>query len=166
VNEIILINISGADKPGVTVSVTEVLASHQVNVLDIGQALIHDTLSLGMLIEVPEEEDSSLILKDILYRLHDRELSVRFTPVTEEEYSQWVSGQGKPRHIITLLARKITAQHLASLTAVVLKYDLNVDRIDRFQGELLLMRFPNRPMPALSFLYGVSCPITTYFAVI
>ena len=137
-NEIILINISGVDKPGVTVSVTEVLANHQVNILDIGQALIHDTLSLGLLIEVPAAEDSSSILKDILYRLHDRDLSVRFTPVTADEYTQWVSGQGKPRHIITLLARKITAQHLASLTAVVLKYNLNVDRIDRLSGRIAL----------------------------
>lgn len=136
--EIILINIAGDDKPGLTSSITDILATHEVNILDIGQAVIHDTLSLGILVEVPAASESSPVLKDILYRTHELGLKVRFSPIDEDSYGQWVSGQGKPRHIITLLARKITAEHLAAVTNVVSHNRLNIDRMDRLSGRITL----------------------------
>ncbi|WP_101758920.1 phosphoserine phosphatase SerB [Oceanicoccus sp. KOV_DT_Chl] len=136
--EIILINIAGDDKPGLTSSVTEILASYDVNVLDIGQAVIHDTLSLGILVEVPTSSESSPLLKDILFRTHELGLTVRFSPINEQDYEHWVSGQGKPRHIITLLARMITAEHISAVTAVVANNQLNIDRIDRLSGRIAL----------------------------
>jgi len=54
--EPILISISGMDRPGITASITAVLAEFDVNVLDIGQSVIHDSLSLGMLVEIPEPD--------------------------------------------------------------------------------------------------------------
>ena len=80
VKEILLINISGEDKPGVTATVTETLASFDVNVLDIGQAVIHDTLSLGVLVELPDASTGSSVLKDILFRTYELGMQVRFTP--------------------------------------------------------------------------------------
>lgn len=136
--EIILINIAGDDKPGLTSSVTKILAGYEVNILDIGQAVIHDTLSLGILVEVPASAESSPLLKDILFRIHDLGLTVRFSPINEEDYGQWVLGQGKPRHIVTLLARMITAEHLSAVTAVVADNELNIDRIDRLSGRVPL----------------------------
>lgn len=136
--EIVLINIAGADRPGVTSSLTAILAQFNVNVLDIGQAVIHDTLSLGMLIEVPSSAESSPLLKDILFRCHELGLQVRFTPISAESYQHWVSGQGKPRHIITVLARKITAEHIARVSAIISDFGLNIDRIDRLSGRVPL----------------------------
>ena len=136
--EIILINVAGDDKPGLTSSVTEILADYDVNILDIGQSVIHDTLSLGILVAVPAAADSSLILKDILFRTHELDLTVRFSPIDEESYGHWVTGQGKPRHIVTLLARMITAEHLSAVTAVVAGNKLNIDRIDRLSGRVPL----------------------------
>ncbi len=136
--EIILINIAGADRPGVTSSLTAILAQFDVNVLDIGQAVIHDTLSLGMLIEVPTTAESSPLLKDILFRCHELGLQVRFTPISAESYQHWVSGQGKARHIITVLARKITADHIARVSAIICEFGLNIDRIDRLSGRVPL----------------------------
>ena len=136
--EIILINVAGDDKPGLTSSVTEILADYDVNILDIGQSVIHDTLSLGILVAVPATADSSLILKDILFRTHELDLTVRFSPIDEESYEHWVTGQGKPRHIVTLLARMITAEHLSAVTAVVAGNKLNIDRIDRLSGRVPL----------------------------
>jgi phosphoserine phosphatase len=138
VNEIILINIAGDDRPGVTSTITSILADHQVNILDIGQAVIHDKLSLGLLVEVPASAEAASILKDILFRTHEMGMQVRFLPVTPESYNQWVSGQGKQRHIVTLLARKITARHIAGVTDVVSRYSLNIDRIDRLSGRVPL----------------------------
>ncbi|USA42426.1 phosphoserine phosphatase SerB [Spongiibacter taiwanensis] len=138
VNEIILINISGSDRPGVTSTITGILADHQVNILDIGQAVIHDSLTLGLLVEVPSGLEASSILKDILFRTHEMGMQVRFLPVTPESYEQWVSGQGKQRHIVTLLARKISARHIAAVTDIVARYELNIDRIDRLSGRVSL----------------------------
>jgi phosphoserine phosphatase len=134
--EIILINVAGQDRPGVTASLMAILAAFDVNVLDIGQAVIHDTLSLGMLVEVPTSAESSPLLKDILFRCHELNLQVRFTPITAESYEQWVAGQGKARHIITVLARKITAEHVARVSAVIAEFGLNIDRIERLSGRV------------------------------
>lgn len=138
VKEIILINVAGADKPGLTSSVTEILANYDVNILDIGQAVIHDTLSLGILVEVPETAESSPVLKDILFRTHELGLTIKFSPIDEASYQHWVEGQGKPRYIITLLARMITAEHISAVTTVVSKNQLNIDRIDRLSGRVPL----------------------------
>ena len=81
--EIILLNISGEDKPGVTSAITHILAQYQINILDIGQAVIHDTLSLGILIEVPKEAESSPLLRDILFKAHELNMNIRFQPVEE-----------------------------------------------------------------------------------
>jgi phosphoserine phosphatase len=136
--EILLINIAGHDRPGLTSSVTAILADYGVNILDIGQAVIHDTLSLGLLVELSGGAGSSAIIKDILYRTHELDLQARFTPIAAADYTQWVSGQGKPRHIITLLARRISAEHIAKVTAIVSHYGLNIDRIDRLSGRVNL----------------------------
>ena len=107
--EIVLINITGEDRPGLTAAITGVLAQGGVNILDIGQAVIHDTLSFGILVEIPSTEPASTVLKDILFAAYKLNQQVRFTPVSEEDYRHWVAGQGTKRHIVTLLTRKDTA---------------------------------------------------------
>ncbi len=136
--EILLINISGDDKPGLTASITEILAGFGVNVLDVGQAVIHDNLSLGVLVELPEPSQDSTVLKDILFWAHELDIQVKFTPISEASYEHWVSGQGRARFIISLLARKITAQHLSRVTGVVSRYGLNIDAINRLSGRVSL----------------------------
>ncbi len=136
--EIVLINVSGEDKPGLTSSITEILSQYNVSVLDIGQAVIHNTLSLGLLVEMSAAGDSSPVLKDVLFRVHELGLQARFTPVTEESYSNWVAQQGKPKHIVTLLARKINAIHISKVTTLMAAYNLNIDRIDRLSGRISL----------------------------
>jgi phosphoserine phosphatase len=135
--EIILINISGDDRPGITRSVTEVLARHNANILDIGQAVIHETLSLGMLVEMSAEE-SSHAMKEMLFRVDEQGLSVKFSPIRGNEYQHWVQGKGKHRHIITLLARRISAEQIAGVTAIALEQELNIDKIERLSGRVSL----------------------------
>ncbi|GAA6134745.1 phosphoserine phosphatase SerB [Oceaniserpentilla sp. 4NH20-0058] len=136
--EVVLIKVSGEDKPGVTASIMEILAQYGVNILDIGQAEIHDNLSLGILAELPSSSESAPVLKDVLFRSYELGMSVRFTPVSTEKYNNWVAAQGKPRHIITLLARKLTAEHIARVTEVVARYELNIDNISRLSGRIAL----------------------------
>ena len=136
--EIVLINITGEDRPGLTAAITGVLAQGGVNILDIGQAVIHDTLSFGIVVEIPATEQASSVLKDLLFTAYELDQQVRFTPVAESDYQQWVDGQGKPRHIVTLLTRKVTAEQLQRVSAITARYGLNIDHIDRLSGRMPL----------------------------
>lgn len=51
--EIIQINIAGKDQPGLTSSLTDILARYDAFILDIGQANIHQSLTLGILSRRP-----------------------------------------------------------------------------------------------------------------
>ena len=139
-SEIVLIQVSGVDRPGITESLTSILTTYRVAILDIGQSVIHDTLSLGILIEVPQEEASCSVFKELLFATHELDLTVRFKPVTEDNYEEWVSEQGQPRHIITLLGREITADHIARVSAVVSQNSLNIERITRLSGRISLQK--------------------------
>ena len=134
--EIILINITGQDKPGLTSSLTNILAQYEVAILDIGQAVIHDYLSLGILIEIPSAHSSSSILKDLLFKAHKLGIQIRFSAIDEKSYAGWASGYGQERRIITLLGRKLTAAQLSEVTAAIATNQLNIDVITRLSGRV------------------------------
>ena len=117
--EIILINITGQDKPGLTSSLTNILAQYEVTILDIGQAVIHDYLSLGILVEIPAEHSSSSILKDLLFRAHKLGIQIRFSAIDPESYEDWTAQYGQQRRIIRLLGRRLTAVQLAKVATAV-----------------------------------------------
>ncbi len=131
--ELILINISGYDRPGVTAALTEILARYDAMVLDIGQADIHHTLSLGILFQTTSDRSGD-IMKDLLFKAYDLQVKIRFTPVTVDEYEQWVGRQGKNRWIITLLGRRLTARHISLVAEVIATQGLNIDAIQRLTG--------------------------------
>ena len=135
--ELILINISGVDRPGVTSALTEILARYDAGILDIGQADIHHTLSLGILFRT-DSSVSGEILKDLLFKAYELNVKIRFTPVSIAEYEEWVSMQGKNRWIITLLGRRLSAQNIAVVTRVISEQQLNIDSIQRLTGRMPL----------------------------
>jgi phosphoserine phosphatase len=149
--EIILLNLSGEDKPGVTSAITSILAEYQINILDIGQAVIHDTLSLGILIEVPKEAESSPLLRDILFKAHELNMNIRFQPVEEGNYEHWVDGQGKSRHIITLLSRKLSSEHISAVTRIAADHGLNIDNINRLSGRISLDEVQEKTKACVEF---------------
>lgn len=63
---------------------------------------------------------------------------IRFTPIAERKYEDWVGRQGKNRYIITLLGRTVTARHIAEVTSVVAEHGLNIDAIKRLTGRIPL----------------------------
>lgn len=134
-SEIILLTINGEDKPGVTTKLTEILARHDAFILDIGQADIHKNLSLGILFKA---QNSGEIMKDLLFKAYELNVNIRFTPITKETYSNWVSMQGKNRYIITLLGRVLTAKQIAAVSKVVSDQGLNIDNIVRLTGRIPL----------------------------
>ena len=135
--EIIQINISGADKPGMTSSLTEILARYDASILDIGQANIHQSLTRGILIRTTPDKSGN-IMKELLFKASELGVMIRFTPISAEQYEDWVSRQGKNRYIITLLGRTVTARHIAEVTKVVAEHGLNIDAIKRLTGRVPL----------------------------
>ena len=135
--EIIQINISGADKPGMTSSLTAILARYDACILDIGQANIHQSLTLGILIMTTPDKSGN-IMKELLFKASELGVMIRFTPIPEEDYNAWVGRQGKNRYIITLLGRTVSARHIAEATAAVAEHGLNIDAIKRLTGRMPL----------------------------
>ena len=135
--ELTLIRITGIDRPGLTASITEILSKYDVTILDIGQADIHQTLSLGILFKSKETESGN-IMKELLFKSSELGVNIRFYPVSVEEYENWVSMQGKNRYIITILGRRLTAKQIAAATKIIADQGLNIDSIKRLTGRVPL----------------------------
>lgn len=135
--ELILINIAGNDRPGLTSALTGILGKHDASILDIGQADIHHSLSLGILFKTTSEK-SGHIMKELLFKANEMNVSIRFTPITIDAYNEWVQRQGKHRWIITILGRRITAQQIAAVSQIVAEQNLNIDAIQRLTGRMPL----------------------------
>ena len=149
-DEIILININGADRPGVTAALTEILAKNNAVILDIGQADIHNHLSLGILFQ-STEGNSGDILKELLFKSYELDVNIRFNPITEQEYSKWVGMQGKNRYIITILSRKLTAKQIAGVSRIGAEQDMNIDDIKRLTGRIPLDENARTPKASVEF---------------
>ena len=134
----LLIRVTGHDRPGLTHALTTILAAYDVRVLDIGQAVIHDGLAFGILIELREELRSSALLTDLLLESHRLGVEVKFSASTSEEYAAWVNAQARRRFIITLLGPANGASHIAQVSGILATAGLNIDRIDRLSSRVPL----------------------------
>ena len=133
--ELILIRITGEDRPGLTASIMSILARYDVTILDIGQADIHSTLSLGILIRVLEE-NSGHVMKELLFKASELGVNIRFFPVDADDHEEWVKRQGKNRYILTLLGRKLSAKQIEAVTRLIAEQGLNIDSIRRLSGRI------------------------------
>lgn len=128
-SDIILINVTGRDKPGLTSSITSIMADHGLEILDIDQSVIHDILTWGILVRLPEGESDAPVVKGLLSHCHQQDLQFSYRSVTSEEYESRVSDQGKGRYTLTLLSRQVTAEQIARVSEVTTRHGLNIDRI-------------------------------------
>ena len=148
-NDIFLLNISGQDKPGLTSGLTNVLSQYGAKVLDIGQANIHDTLSLGILFEIESGNNSASVLKDLLFKAYELGVKAKFTPISLEDYEKWVDLQGKDRYIITILGDKLTAEQISEVTKFISDKNLNIDAIKRLTGRTSLVKEAEYPRASI-----------------
>lgn len=136
--ETVLIHFSGQDTPGLTASLTAILAEYDVCVLDIGQAVVHETLALGLLVEVPSGDSFEPLQQALRVECDKLGLQVRFKSIAKADLDHWISTQGKDRFIITLLGRSVSAKQLSVVSAIIAAHALNVDRIERLSGRMSL----------------------------
>ncbi len=149
-NKIFLAMIQGEDKPGLTASLTRILADHGAMILDIGQSDIHDNLNLGILFQTSEQESGN-ILKELLFRSYELNVKIRFRPISEEDYMSWVALQGKNKFIITIVARKLTSKMIACVARVSAEQGLNIDNIKRLTGRVSLNPEEHAPLASVEF---------------
>ena len=131
--EQILVGIAGQDRPGVTASVTAILAKYDAKVLDIGQADIHSTLSLGILFSI-DEKKSGQVMKELLFKATELNINIDFKPIDGDKYEEWVAQQGKNRYILTIIGRTLSASQIAAAAKVIKDQGLNIDSIKRLTG--------------------------------
>jgi phosphoserine phosphatase len=131
--ELILIRITGEDRPGLTACIMNILASHDVDIQDIGQAVIHSTLSLGILTRVAEQR-AGHVMKELLFKASELGVNIKFYPVTMSGYENWVGRQGKNRYILTVLGRRLKARQIEAISQLIAEQGLNIDAIQRLSG--------------------------------
>ena len=155
--EQILIRITGQDRPGLTASIMAVLARHDAQILDIGQADIHSTLSLGILIRI-DERYSGQVMKELLFKATELSVNIGFAPVTGDEYEAWVGRQGKHRYILTLMGRTLPAAQIEAAAEVIAEQGLNIDSIRRLTGRQSIMHPEKNVRACIEFsLRGTPC---------
>ena len=144
--EQILINITGQDRPGLTASIMEILAHHDAQILDLGQADIHSSLSLGVLIRINDKQSGD-VMKELLFKTSELGVNIGFAPITDDNYEDWVNQQGKNRYILTVIGRSLSAKQIAAATKVIADQGLNIDSILRLTGRMSVKR-PERNVRA------------------
>ena len=132
--EIILISFLGPDQPNQFTRLMQVLSVHSLQIHDVGQAVIHNQLTLGIVVSSDDQTATALAMKDILILAHDIGLTVRFKPITGTDYDQWVSEGGRTRYIVTALAPELTAEHLKQVTQIVSNQGFNIETVTRLSG--------------------------------
>ncbi len=147
----VLITVSGEDKPGVSTSLLAILAKRNAPILDIGQAVIHETLSLGILTRPPDGAAWDATVQELVEQAKTLDVKLKFTTIANADYAHWVAAQGKDRHIITLLGRVLEANHLAAVTRVLFDQGLNIDVITRLSGRIPLDGSPPPAMACIEF---------------
>ena len=140
--EQILIRITGQDRPGLTAAAMEILACYNARILDIGQADIHSTLSLGILIRI-DELHSGQVMKELLFKAEELNVNIGFSPISDDEYESWVDHQGKNRYILTVIGRTLSAKQIAAATKIIADQGLNIDFIRRMTGRISI-KHPER----------------------
>ena len=133
--EQILVRITGKDRIGLTAAFMEILAKYDAQILDIGQADIHSTLSLGILIRI-DEQHSGQVMKELLFKTTELGVQIGFEPVPDDEYEEWASRQGRKRYILTVIGRSLSARQIEAAAKIVAEQGLDIDSIKRLTGRL------------------------------
>ncbi|EAR22236.1 phosphoserine phosphatase SerB [Nitrococcus mobilis] len=133
-SEIVQISVSGQSKSGLTSSLLNILAVHGVPMLDVGQAMIHDTMVLVILAQLPSPDGAAPVLKDLLFEIHRQGLQAHFTPINQVPHGPWLGSEAHPRHIVTLLGRSVSAEQIARIAQVITENALHIEDIVRLSG--------------------------------
>ena len=84
-DDILLLHLTGDDRPGLTASLTGVLARHGVAVLDLNQSVSHRSLLLGLMVRLPSA-DRPTVMAELSDAARAAGLALRVTPIADADY--------------------------------------------------------------------------------
>ena len=131
---LVLFRFTGEDRPGLTASLSQLLAEFECSIIDVNQAVIHQSLLLGLLVRIPSEKDSDRVILEMQELGSTLGLKCNPKRIADEDYDLWVGRQGKSRFILTLLSRSVTATQFHAVSQMLADQGLNIDVITRLSG--------------------------------
>lgn len=149
--QIILFSVTGQNKLGLTSNITSIMAKHDLDILDINQSMIHNTLTWGILVRFPDEKTADPMIKELLLHCHKTALQVWYQPVTKQQYDDWVQSKSQGRYIVTLLSRCVTAKQVARVSGITAAHGLNIDTITRLSDRIPLDQDPSNARAGVEF---------------
>lgn len=131
-NHLILVTVTGLDKPGITYNLMKIIAQSQATILDMGQSVTHGLLSLSILLDV-EKENHSSVLKDLLFEAKQLEMQLDFKVMNYSSVN--LNDYEKDRFVLSCVSRElITPAFMRDIAEVLSKSSINIMRIDNMNG--------------------------------
>ncbi|OQY19313.1 MAG: phosphoserine phosphatase SerB [Desulfobacteraceae bacterium 4572_35.1] len=133
---LILITMSGQDRPGVFAAVTDLIAQTDgARIRDIEMTVTHPQMVLTLLLDLSTGDSSEKpLIKDLLFAAKEMELHLDFSVVREGDYRR---KSAHNRYVVTILGSHVDAAALAQVSKVLVKCHANIERISKLtQGEL------------------------------
>ena len=123
-----LVSISGQDKPGLMSALMGISVEYDAQILDMGQAVIHDELALGLLLSSANLDAMSAAIEA---RCEQTGSALRMQRVNADDYGAWSQTIFQSPLILTLLTNGSAAQPLQAVSALTHTFRMNIDTARR-----------------------------------
>jgi phosphoserine phosphatase len=128
---LVLVTVTGRDRPGVTATLTGILDDMGAALADIEQVVVQGQLTLCLLVGLPESRD---VLKELLFAAKELGMELDFKPVpagaTAIADSTIAADEG-PIYVITALAPTLGPAHLRAIASTLAGAGANIEKISR-----------------------------------
>ncbi|ALC17246.1 phosphoserine phosphatase [Desulfuromonas soudanensis] len=139
-NRMVLITLTGPDKPGIIASVTGQIAEAGARIRDIEQTVTHTLLSLSVLIDFASgDADGKPLIKELLFLAKELGLDLDFQVIGEAEYRRKTT---RHAYVVTIMGGEVNAKALARVSRILADHQVNIERITKLtQGQLRCVEF-------------------------
>lgn len=126
-----VITSSGPDKPGVSAAFFRVLASYNIELVDIEQAIFSGRISLAAYghVDTARAEDIERGLKNTL-SIYGQSVTLTLTDSTQ-------SSRPRSSHVLVVLGSRVTAHDVSCIAQTLANFNANIDRIRGLSSEPL-----------------------------
>jgi phosphoserine phosphatase len=139
-NRMVLITLTGPDKPGIIASVTGQIAEAGARIRDIEQTVTQNLLSLSVLIDFASgDADGKPLIKELLFLAKELGLDLDFQVIGEAEYRRKTT---RHAYVVTIMGGEVNAKALARVSRILADHQVNIERITKLtQGQLRCVEF-------------------------
>jgi phosphoserine phosphatase len=147
-NRMVLITMTGQDRPGIIAAITGQIAAAGARIRDIEQTVTHTLVSFSLLIDFPTgESDRKPLIKELLYHAKELGLDLDFQVITEADYRRKTT---RHAYVVTIMGGEVNALALARVSRILADHQANIERITKLtQGQLRCVEFLITTAPEL-----------------